>query len=315
MGAGNDPAITARAAAKRADPFYINIPLRYLRLALPATASVIFAWTALTAIPNAAIRLYQLDHSLWMAQTFQQRFPDFFHALFDGMVGIFINGGSFFNNALWTMQIEVIGSIAIYLVYGIKSGQRRRLIVLLIGFATLFMPHYLCFVLGGVMADRWSAGKLRCAVPITALTIGILLGFPGIGFGERLGIPRLPPALALGTPDGLIPPIAAALILLAVLNSAPLGKFLSTQIPQFLGRVSFPLYLFHVPLIYTVFAFVYVWAKPTSSLMVLGLFVAFLACSLGLASAGETWIDKPVLNSIRRVRRDLKLRRIRTEAA
>jgi peptidoglycan/LPS O-acetylase OafA/YrhL len=301
--------VVARAAAKSGDPFYVNIPLRYLRLALPATASVIFAWVALSVIPDAAIRLSEVIPSPWLNDTFQQRMPDFFHALYDGMVGIFRKGGSHFNNALWTMKIEALGSIAIYLVYGIASGWRRKSVVVLIGFATLFSPQYLCFVLGALMADRRPQRMLGHVFPIAAFSAGILLGFPGRGFGEQLGISRMPPALTLGNPDGLIPPIAAVLILFAVLNSASLDRFLSSPIPQYLGRVSFPLYLLHVPLIYTVFAFVYVWVKATSGLFVLGLFAAFLSCSLGLASAGEACIDKPVLDGIGWARKELRWQR------
>ena len=52
--------VVARAAVKSSDPFYVNIPLRYLRLALPATASVIMAWGLLTLIPNAATHLNEV---------------------------------------------------------------------------------------------------------------------------------------------------------------------------------------------------------------------------------------------------------------
>ncbi len=162
--------VVARAAAKSGDPFYVNIPLRYLRLALPATASVIFAWVALSVIPDAANRLSEVIPSPWLSDTFQQRMPDFFHALYDGMVGIFQKGGSYFNNALWTMKLEAIGSIAIYLVYGIASGWRRRLIVLLIGVnAALLFGCSVCFVLGAMMADRRPARKLGYVFPIAAL--------------------------------------------------------------------------------------------------------------------------------------------------
>jgi peptidoglycan/LPS O-acetylase OafA/YrhL len=92
--------------------------------------------------------------------------------------------------------------------------------------------------------------------------------------------------------------VAAALILYAVLNSQPLHKLLSNRLARYLGKVSFPLYLVHVPLLYTVFSSLYLWAWPASNLILLALFATFLGASLILATAGEALVDKPVLDGI-----------------
>ncbi len=304
--------VIAQAAAKRRDPIYMNIPLRYLRLALPATASVVFAWCLLTLMPTASLRLSAVIPHPWLNWTHQQQIPNLVPALYDGFISIFIFGGSQFNNVLWTMKIEAIGSMAIYALYGLSHGRARAVITVLIGFATLLKPVYFGFVLGMLMSNLWSAGKLRGSSPLLAFSVGVLLGAPGRGFAERLGLPHMPDQLTLGASNGLFPPVAAALIVYAVLNCPVLDKVLSSRIPQYLGRVSFPLYLVHVPLLYTVFASLYVLIQPESSAGILCLFAAFLLTSLILASAGEVWIDGPVLNYIRLVR--TKLRYLRASA-
>src|SRR5277367_5198737 len=63
--------VVAQAAAKRSDPLYVAIPLRYLRLALPATASVVFAWCLLTLMPTAALGLSAVIPHPWLAGTHQ----------------------------------------------------------------------------------------------------------------------------------------------------------------------------------------------------------------------------------------------------
>ena len=299
----------ARAAVKSSDPFYINIPLRYLRLTLPATASVIMSWGLLTLIPNAATHLNELLPNPWLISGYQKQIPNIFNALYDGLIGIYITGASRFNNVLWTMQVEAFGSMAIYILYEVKNARARNMILIVTGIVTLLFPDYFCFVLGALMMEQWSIGKLKYGYPLAALLAGILLGFPGSGFEQRLHIPYIRHthgALTIGERGSLIAPLAAALILYAVLNYEPLEKILSSNIPKYLGRVSFPLYLVHVPLLYTVFAFVYIWINPTSSLFLLPLFVAFLGCSLVLASAGEAWVDKPVLDSISWTRKKLR---------
>ena len=304
--------VIAQAAAKRRDPIYISIPLRYLRLALPATASVVFAWCLLTLMPVAALQLNALIPHPWLNWTHQQPIPNLVSAFYNGSIGIFVFGGSQFNNVLWTMKIEAIGSMCIYALYGLRDGRTRAIITFLIGFVTLLKPAYFGFVLGMLMSDLWSAGKLRGFSPLLAFSAGVLLGAPAHGFAERLGLPEMPDLLTLGASNGLFPPVAAALIVYAALNSTVLEEALSSHIPQYLGRVSFPLYLVHVPLLYTIFASQYVSIQPKSSVGILSLFAAFLLTSLVLASAGEVWIDGPVLNYISLVR--TKLRYLRASA-
>jgi peptidoglycan/LPS O-acetylase OafA/YrhL len=310
--------VVAQSAAKRRDPIYVNVALRYLRLALPATVSVIFAWCLLTLIPTATIQLNAVLPHPWLNSTYQQQIPNLVSALYHGLIGIFRVRESRFNNVLWTMKIEAVGSIAIYVLYGLARDLARPAIAVGLGFATLFKPEYLVkpeylgFVLGALMRDLWSAGKLRTLTPLIALSVGILFGAPGRGFSERFGLPHMHDKLTLGASDGLIPPVAAALIVYAVLKSPSLNKVLSCRIAQYLGKVSFPLYLVHVPLLYTVFAVAYVVIRPTSNTVILCLFGVFLAISLILASAGEIWIDGPILNCISRVR--TKLRQLREPA-
>jgi len=301
--------VVARAAAKRSDPFYVNIPLRYLRLTLPATASVVMAWGLLSLFPTSATQLNELRSTSWLTTCFQQPIPNILRALYDGFIGIYKSGESHFNNVLWTMQIEAIGSFAIYILYSVKNTRIRNVIAIMIGLGTLLAPDYLCFVLGALMMERWSAEKLKLGFSITALCAGTLLGFPAAGFEHRLHIPYIRHshgALAIGDRGSLIAPLAAALILYAVLKLEPLGRVLSSRIPQYLGRVSFPLYLVHVPLLYTVVASLYVMFRPASSLFLLPLFVAFLGISLALASVCEACVDKPVLDGIGWARRRLR---------
>jgi len=297
--------VVARAAVKSRDPLYLNIPFRYLRLALPVTVSVIFAWGLLTMMPDAATRLNDVLPNVWLSDTFQHQIPGFFAALYNGFFGAFgINlfhlnpAGNGFNNALWTMRVEAEGSIAIYMFYGVKKGWLHWTVLVLIGLQTIRRPIFLAFIFGAIMMEQWYAGKLRYGYALVALLPGILMGFPSSGFAARFGMGRLPHLIMPGVRDGLIAPIAAALILYAVLNSALLDRMLSSTVPNFLGCVSFPLYLVHVPLLYTVFAVLYLRIRPASHLSLIALFLCFIAISLLLAWAGEAGVDRPVLDWI-----------------
>src|SRR5260370_3074954 len=90
---------------------------------------------------------------------------------------------------MWTMQIELVGSLIIYLVYGTMDGRLRTFTILALGVlccSTLVNPAYLGFVLGALMRDAWAEGRDGIA-PSLFLIIATLLGFPGHGFSDSLG--------------------------------------------------------------------------------------------------------------------------------
>src|SRR5260370_19739191 len=105
-------------------------------------------------------------------------------AILHGGLMVFVRGASYFDNVLWTMQIELVGSLIIYLVYGTMDGRLRTFTILARGVlccSTLVNPAYLGFVLGALMPDGWAESRDGVA-PSLVLIISILLGFcvPGL---------------------------------------------------------------------------------------------------------------------------------------
>jgi peptidoglycan/LPS O-acetylase OafA/YrhL len=304
-----------QAASKRKDPLYVLVLLRYLRLALPAAASVIFAWALLKRMPNASARVNAVIPHMWMSSglSYQGYVPSFLHALMNGFVGIFVQSGtSKFNNALWTMKFEALGSLGIYLFCCTPVRSRLRVVVgVAVALFALIYPIFTGFVVGAVLNELWSTGRLRRFSPMTVLAAGILLGFPANGFAALLHLPHMYARLTLGNTNSYFATAGAALILYAVLFSPRLSAALSSRVPHFLGVVSFPLYLVHVPLLYTVMSVLYLRLIPFSAGS-LALFVGtFLVLSFLFAFAGERWIDQSALRLIGGIRTRLRQRRAR----
>jgi len=298
--------VVAQAASRSASPAYVNIMLRYLRLALPSTASVIFAWFLLTLFPTASTQLNAVVNHYWAGETYQGDIPTIGFALCDGMVKIFVDGSSGFNGVLWTMKIEAEGSILLYAIYGLTQGKIRVALLVLLAIPCLLSPRYLGFILGALMRERWSRGQLGAFSPTATLVAGVVLGFPATGFAARIGIPHLPHALTLGAADGWIPPIAAAMIVYSTLTSGFLQYLMSTKFVQYLGRISFSLYLVHYVLIYTAIASLYVFLQPVGNFALVSIFLIYLILSLALASLAEKWVDQPILEGIRKFRAMLR---------
>ncbi len=303
--------VVSGSAAKRQQPLWLSLVLRYARLALPAAASVIFAWFLLSLCPDAIASLRTLMPHPWLQWTYSGHIPGLSVAFIDGFYGIFRHGGSLFNNVLWTMKIELIGSWTIYVIYALSKGKLRIFLLIFMGSAAIFYKfYYEGFVFGALLreasiVERWRIGRPVLAVSVFA--VGIFLGAQGPGYGERMGLPALPHFLTLGEPDGLIYPLAAAMIVYGCLYAPGLPRLFGCTPVRFLGRISFALYLVHVPLLCTVFASIVIWLWPLNASEWGGLAFAFLAVSASLAYAATKMIDEPVLRVIARFRRAAQL--------
>jgi len=87
---------------------------RYLRLMIPALVSVILAFLLMSIgfsrIPEAAGQI--TGSASWLSSwSFD---TNLFAAIKNGAVDIFVHAGSAFNNVLWTMFTEFIGSFMVF---------------------------------------------------------------------------------------------------------------------------------------------------------------------------------------------------------
>jgi peptidoglycan/LPS O-acetylase OafA/YrhL len=297
--------VVSGSAAKRHMPVAFNLAQRYFRLAIPVLAGTLYGWALLKLFAAEPRRLILAHDHPWLHNVYENSPPSFGHALISGSIGVFVNGLSGYNNAMWTMRIELLGSFAIYLVYGLISSRRRRLLVLILcAVLTLAIgkTEYTAFALGSLLREAHSAGRLPNSGTGWALLMGVCFGAIMKGWSTRLGLPGWTVFSALGQPLGLIQVLAAVAVIYSALGSAMVQKFLNCRPAQFLGEISFPLYLVHVPLLYTVFAVLYL-AIPAGPLWIACLLIVFLAASMLIGYVFTILIDKPVMFCIHRAQR------------
>jgi peptidoglycan/LPS O-acetylase OafA/YrhL len=291
--------VVTQAAIGRPEAIWVKVAVRYMRLAVPSLLSVLLAWLLLTAMPDRAGELFALTGSRWLQHTYQHPVPGFAAALYDGVIGIFLTGGSVFNNVLWTMRIELVGSLACFAVAVFQSVNGRLLVALLVAIAALVTKHlaFECFVLGICLREAWAAGRLRSNYAMFALASGLIIGSQG-GVVPQLRDTGLPWRLMPGNKEGLLYPLGAALIVYASLVSPALIRLLSSRLGSFLGSISFPLYLIHVPLIYTALCAASVLLWHSSSLLLIAVAV-FLCTNIAIAAAIERYGEQPFLKLLR----------------
>lgn len=296
--------VMAAAAERHRNAVMASSVARYLRLALPATISCLLGWMWLSAFPDAAQALADrlAAPSRWLNYTYQEPILPLWYAVADGMAGNFLRGYSRFNNVLWTMKIELLGSLAIFLLYALTQGRLRLLALAAGGVAVLLWlsDAYMCFVFGAALYEAHRRRLLQSrsvALSIGALVAAVMLGGPGEGAHVRLHLPDVPPEWHLGRSRGVVVGLAAALLIYATLTLPALARLFACRLPVFLGRISFGLYLVHVPPLYTIVAWSHLQGVPEIMLAPL-----YAVGVLLLAWVFTLMVDEPSLRWISSLR-------------
>ncbi|MCJ2143476.1 acyltransferase family protein [Methylobacterium sp. E-066] len=299
--------VVTHATLRKSDPLWIDAGIRYLRLAIPATVSALIGWLLLSLYPTSATEASSLSMSPWLRWTYQDVIPGPISAVYDGLLDIFLSGGSFFNNALWTMRPELLGSFACFAVCLFKTAHVRLCFTFFLALVVIIAGkyEYECFVLGIVLREAWASGRLPTVFPISALIVGLILGSQSIASMKLLGLDWLPTAFTPQFRGGLLYPIAAVLVVYGCMRSGPIAAALSGRTGEFLGAISFPLYLIHVPLLCTLVADLYLTlsGRPILFSFALALFSVLMII---VAYAIERWLERPFLRLLSGLRSALR---------
>jgi peptidoglycan/LPS O-acetylase OafA/YrhL len=207
---------------------------RYLRLALPimAICALTYALLASGLIPPAAQRPSPLDQFLGFT-------PSIEGLLSFSLLKVFVaySGAESYDPPLWTMTYEFFGSFAVFALIACLRPSRLRTVMLGVLFValTLLQTYFALFVAGILIADLFPligastaanrAGAVLCGAGV------LLILLPHTWFAAVY--------------------IAGATCLTAgAVFCAPVRRFFESRLSNFLGWISFPLYLVQAAVIY-----------------------------------------------------------------
>ena len=229
---------------------------RYPRLMIPAVVSCVFAYLLLTFM--------QTDKS--MLAPWINKYGNFDYSLtgavYSGTLESFVRGRSLYNPILWTMQIELMGS---FLVFGLcYLVPYKKPLIFTISFIMILL------VATGVQLISANLG-----LGLISFIIGHLFYLYGRHVSSSLSLLLLIIGLYLaGTHNDSLSyvPITSIIgsksyafgnffsgimIVYAILFSDSLNALFSKKLFIFMGKVSFSVYLIHVPIISTVGVFTF----------------------------------------------------------
>jgi len=228
---------------------------RYLRLMLPALASVILCFTLFILGVAKIHDVAAITHSSWLASTWAFN-PDFFGALKSGVYDIFARQGNPYNNVLWTMVYEFAGSFLVFGFLALFGKLKYRWVIYgFLGFAT-FNSWFFAFIVGMAIADLYAQGylttknrKMRLVVPLLAISL-FMGGYPYasvegtiyqyISFADTVNWRMI--YLTLG----------ASGVMLIILQTEQVARVMRHKFISKLGKYTFALYLVHLAVLYTI---------------------------------------------------------------
>jgi len=265
---------------------------RYFRLTPPILVSVLIFW-AVVALgwSNAHSAGLVVHRPEWLA-AFARFRPDLGDALQFGFVGTYLqaNPGGY-GPFLWTMAIEFWGSFLVLGLCWIELPGRwsylaliaTTLVALIIPWGPFF-PIAACYPAGALVALMTRDGLIGSEAPrrleSTTATIVALVAQVGAAVGQMAKI------------SNQITALIAMAMFLVIIRSGPISRFLSLPISQWLGRLSFPLYLIQISVIVTITSGLVVAAQANgvlTPLTALGIALISVAACLGAA-----WLFMPV---------------------
>ncbi|CAA2101527.1 acyltransferase family protein [Variovorax paradoxus] len=178
---------------------------------------------------------------------------------------------------LWTMRFELWGSCLVLGALYVAGRLERRMLVYgaLAVVAYFIHPIYTAFVFGLVLAEIHVSTPRSPSASLWSKA-SLLLLVPGI-YGASL-LPR-----AGNDPFGACLTVATLLIIPCIFN-ATLAKMLSGPVSRYLGRISFPLYLIHGPLLLAYGNRAYQWIDQPTDLEKLWLNLSIAAVSIASAT-------------------------------
>lgn len=242
---------------------------RYPRLMLPvfALSAIVYVMLHLELFYNGPASL--LSGSEWLAQFYQNK-TTLYDLFFSSIVDTWIVGMStLYSNAFWMLAELFAGSFMAYVLAAMGRGMNQRMLYVYIGAVLLYLStnsRLTDFALGVLLAyiaeqfgERIESRKKVCiCAGILLLAAAVVMGAYPVGHepdnAYRI-LNHLPKRL---NPVYFYHMLAAASLVAGIWFLKPLGKALSKKPVLFLGKISYSLYLVHIPILYSLTAWLLV---------------------------------------------------------
>lgn len=265
---------------------------RYFRLTPVVLSSVILAWILSVTIGFHSASMSEIISHKWLGRQYSIEF-NFMDVLYNGLIGVY-EGDARFNGPLWTIGIEFAGSLTLFL-FAYMFFDRNNFHIISIAFCALLI---VVFKTKGLYVSLFIIGaniiKYNIRIHIIFILPAIYLGMMHPWSKEIDWINSLIPKTSISL-DVISHALAAVMFISAIQNSSCAMKIFSLNIFKWLGKISFSMYVYHIPIIMSIGCGVFVILVKSGYGNYSGLIsmIISFACIFLLAELGTRFIDTP----------------------
>jgi len=290
---------------------------RYVRLGIPMLAGCLLSWALLASGLIHPQHAAAITGSSWLAGQFHQQ-ADLLSALLEPirlLAGATLPPSLDYDSSLWTMPVEAIGSLVLISAFVSLRYMPGKLAGYAFCAAALISAgsYFSLFAFGAAVRLFVTAGDVgelvrRRWVLAILLVLGLFFATVPDGtnrwtiynwMGGLAAHVPWPAALWSHSTTSFWHGIGAALILVLVSASRPMQAALSGPVGRFLGRISFPLYVLHLPVLMVVECDIIVLGHQLGlAPMITGVvsLIALVAVSLAVAAILTPAIEGGAIN-------------------
>ena len=230
---------------------------RYPRLMIPVLTSCLIAYASFCIFD-----ITNNDLGDWIKRLGSNKDYSLVDAVYSGMIDVFLSGKSAYNIVLWTMKIELIGSFIIYILCLNRMTLKIPLLLGGVGVVTFIaialniindeLGLGLTSFFGGYLLSIYGR-KISYQVALIIAALGVYLGGAhNTSSSYSLLHNFLGPYTYL-----LCNFMSGFFIVYAIIFNDKLNHLFSGKISTFMGKVSFSVYLIHIPILSTLGIFLF----------------------------------------------------------
>lgn len=277
--------------SKNTEKLKARLAGRYIRLNGPIAASILLAFIVGYMGLYFNQRVGSLEGNTWL-QGFYNPNSFSIESLIINMTyqGI-LDGSGTFNPPLWSLKVEMLGSIFLLLTlitfppkhFFLGMVFSLSLLFAYFGYSRFFL--WILAIFSGALIHRIPVSITTMPFNIICVTLGLYFGAFQFGNANYSWLPKFG-----GQMQKDIPNIVGAVLLLTPLLKRDFSIF-NNRVGKYIGRLSYSVYLLHFPILCSLSCYMYLSSGPLSNLFTMYSF--YIVTTFACAHVFERFIDRP----------------------
>lgn len=255
---------------------------RYPRLIVPVLFSMIIMWL-LSSLSYELLNTHQL--------------LSFKDVIMQSFIFVPFGGGSLTNSVLWTIIYEIYGSFLVFAMLSLFGKYKYKYFIYSIVFVFTINSYYCLFIFGMILNSLYNEGykftlNKKLPAALVLLVSFVLMTFPVLRPGVEIGgiYSHLIFFNDITYNRQIVSKIGAMLLFWSMFNLQGATVLFNKKTFQFMGKVSFAVYILHLPVLLFLKHFASYFEHGYERLIAMSVLVYL--CTISISYFFEKYIDR-----------------------